>query len=58
MGLKNELIDENLFVEALTLCALDTNDDKELNAALDNFDPRLHEEPSKATLKLCLRKAL
>lgn len=40
MQLKNELIDENLFVEALTICALNSKEDKDLNTAINMFNPR------------------
>jgi hypothetical protein len=52
--LKSELIDENLFVEALTLCALNNKEDKELNAAINSFDQKQHEEPDKSSLRICL----
>ena len=58
LAFKNELIDENLFIEALTLCALDSSHDILLIQAVEQFDPRIHEEPNKETLKVCLKKCI
>ena len=43
---KEETIDKNLFIEAITLCALSHEKDQVLNAALKAYNPQVDEEPS------------
>ena len=49
-----ERIDENLFVEALTLCALYDESNVKLRRAIADYDPMIQDEPSPATLRACL----
>ena len=53
-----ESIDKNLFIEAITLCALYQEKDKALTNAVMNFSPKDGQEPSQELLKLCLTYAL
>jgi hypothetical protein len=58
-SLRRELIDENLFVEALTLCAFFTNEpNKELRDRITAYDPLTHEEPDKKSLRVFLTQSL
>ena len=55
---KEEQIDRNLFVEAITLCALYQEKDKTLMQAVTSFDPSRHEEPNPNLVKLLLTYCL
>ena len=55
---KDESIDKNLFIEAITLCALYQEKDKFLMQAVSSFDPERHEEPSPELMKLLLTYCL
>ena len=50
----SERIDENLFVEALTLCAFYDESNQKLRKAIAAYDPLVHDEPSPQTLRACL----
>ena len=49
-----ERIDENLFVEALTLCSLYDEGNQKLQKAIAAYEPMLQEEPNPNTLRACL----
>lgn len=53
-----ESIDKNLFIEAITLCAIYQEKDKVLQSALARYEPSLNEEPSPELLRLLLTYAL
>jgi len=53
-----ETIDKNLFIEAITLCALYQEKDKLLQSALARYDPSLNSDPSPELLRLLLTYAL
>ena len=53
-----ESIDRNLFIEAITLCAIYQEKDQVLQSALAFYDPSLNQEPSPELLRLLLTYAL
>lgn len=53
-----ERIDENLFVEALTLCALYDESNRKLQKAIAAYDPMAQDEPDPQTLHACLACAI